>query len=73
MKSRNILRIEASRAIAISCLDAIDSTLSKTHSKTFSMDVATFANLDVGVVEELGELTTSVLRLDKKRHEVGLS
>lgn len=70
MKSRNILRIEAPKAIAETCLDALDKTLKKVQSRTFSMDKTTFANLDVGVVEELGQLTNSIMSLDDERNEV---
>lgn len=70
VKSSNLLRIVAPKAIAESCLDAIDKTLQKIQSKTFNMDKTTFANLDPEVVEELGQLTNSVLSLESGRNQV---
>lgn len=70
IKSRSSIRILAPKVVAEACLSALNETIQKKRTKAFKIDKIRSSHLDTSMLEELGRITNSVVKFNKKRQEV---
>lgn len=70
IKPRRAIQILAPKAVAESCLKALDATLQKTRTKSFTLEKLDVKNLSSEMLEELGRITNSLVKLNEARQEV---
>ncbi|KUI61286.1 hypothetical protein VP1G_08451 [Cytospora mali] len=73
IRSQNLIRIVAPKAIAETCMNAIDATIQKIKTKTFKLDQVPMERLDAGILADLGKITNSVVEFGSSHEEVKVS
>lgn len=70
IKPRRAIQILAPKAVAESCLKALDETLQKIRTKSFTLDKLPVKKLSSEMLEELGRITNSLVTMNEARQEV---
>ncbi|CAN8100610.1 unnamed protein product [Discula destructiva] len=70
VKSRKALRIVAPKTTAESCLKAMHETVQKIKTKSVSLINFPASRLTADVLEDLSQLTNTIVELDETRHEL---
>lgn len=61
IRSQNLIRIVAPKAIAETCANALNETFERMKMKSFSLDQVPMQHLDASILAELGKITNSVV------------
>ncbi|KAK7740688.1 hypothetical protein SLS53_005156 [Cytospora paraplurivora] len=73
IRSQNLIRIVAPKAIAETCVNALDETLKRIKTKSFPLHQVPMQDLDAGTLAELGSITNSVVQFDSSHQEIQVS
>ncbi|ROW13854.1 hypothetical protein VPNG_03536 [Cytospora leucostoma] len=73
IRSQNLIRIVAPKAIAETCVNALDETLKRIKTKSFPLHQVPMQDLDAGMLAELGSITNSVVQFDSSHQEIQVS
>ncbi|ROW10286.1 hypothetical protein VMCG_01662 [Cytospora schulzeri] len=73
IRSQNLIRIVAPKVVAETCVNALNETLEKIKTKSFSLDQVPMQHLDDGILAELGKITNSVVEFGSSNDEIRVS
>lgn len=72
IKSRKALQIVAPKAVAESCLKAMDEILQNIRTQSVSMDRLPLKNVRTDMLEDLSRITNSLVEISEARQEVNM-
>lgn len=70
IKPRRAIQILAPKAVAESCLQVLDETFDKIRTKSFTLEKLPVKSLSAEMLEELGRITNSLVKMNEARQEV---